>query len=136
MRLRKPKSFTIDRSKWVHGGPKNASKLGSTSLLNERERMCCLGFYSEACGVPRYDLQSKGTPVGLLGISSFRVPYMTSKRHSGIISNSDLASGLVRINDDHFKNRTPKEKEKAIRADFKTIDVKVRFTGEYPEGVI
>ncbi len=73
MKLKKPEVFTIDRSKWVHGGGKNTLKLGSTSLLNERDRMCCLGFYSEACGVPRDNLMRLATPSSL---TAARVPYI------------------------------------------------------------
>lgn len=132
MRLRKPKEFTIDRGKWVHGGFENKKKLGSTNLLNDQERMCCLGFYSEACGVPRDDLRNLATPSGLVGV---RVPYMTSKHHLGVITNSKLATDLIQINDDLNSPTSPKEKEKLVRASFKEIDVKVRFTGTYPEGV-
>lgn len=58
MKLKKPKEFTIDRSKWVQGGHKFKSILGASKLLNNHGNMCCLGFYSKACGVPDKELEN------------------------------------------------------------------------------
>ena len=38
--------FTIPRSKWIRGMP------GFSSLLVPDGKMCCLGHYGKACGVP------------------------------------------------------------------------------------
>jgi hypothetical protein len=44
-------SFTIDRSKWFRGGKPEDSR-----LLRDDGKQCCVGFYLEACGVPRKHL--------------------------------------------------------------------------------
>ena len=64
MRIRKtaPKEFTIDRSKWVHGD--NTKILGSSLLLNEEENMCCLGFYSRACGFTKAAIEYQSFHIG------------------------------------------------------------------------
>ena len=136
MRLKKPEVFTIDRSKWVQGGSEFRNILGAPKLLNEEGNMCCLGFYSKACGVPDKELAHQSLPAQL----DVRVPYLTTKESWGEINNSDLAEKLAAVND-HDSDAgwgalTLKKKEKLIRENFKKIDVKVRFTGEYPKGVI
>ena len=134
MRLRKPKKLTIDRSKWVQGGREFRSILGAPKLLNSHGNMCCLGFYSKACGVPDEELENQSLPAQL----DVRVPYLTAYK-GGQIYDSDLAQKLAGINDhdsdEGWADLTLKKKEKLIRENFKKIDVKVRFTGTYPEGV-
>ena len=141
MKLKKPEVFTINRSKWVQGGEKVGKILGMSELLNGCGNMCCLGFYAKQCGVPEDKLSGIATPEQ---IRSTRVPYMTTKvkakyKTPDHIVNSELAKGLMSINDHEEgsinENLSLKEKEKAVREKFKEIDVRVRFTGKYPEGV-
>ena len=66
-----PIEVTIDRSKWRCGGDseKTAHGPGDTALLGDKGFMCCLGFASKACGVPkkRHELEKRikalGTPL-------------------------------------------------------------------------
>ncbi len=144
MSLKKPEVLTINRGKWVQGGERVGEILGSPELLNDEGNMCCLGFYAKQCGVPEDKLSGIATPEQVKG--STRVPYMTTKladeykspggRH---IVNSELAKVLMSINDHEEgsinENLSLKDKEKLVREEFKKIDVAVRFTGKYPEGV-
>jgi hypothetical protein len=55
--------LTIDRSKWRRGGGSEINHPdGPTRLLNERGKMCCLGFDALACGLPPEAIQDKGEP--------------------------------------------------------------------------
>ena len=133
MHLRKPKSFTIDRSKWVQGKYQaNGVLLGFSELLNEKDNMCCLGFYSEACGVPRSELQGCFSPKEL---EDCHVPYMVLNDCS-----SSFASDLMQLNDNSdcskYKYVHKRDKEKLLKEKFKLIDVKVKFVGRYPRGVL
>lgn len=46
------RKLVIDREKWLRGQGAELSKL----LRREDEKMCCVGFYLESCGVPRETL--------------------------------------------------------------------------------
>ena len=48
------KKLTIDRQRWVRGRNKS---YGNSGLLNEKGRMCCLGFWCHFTnGIPKSDL--------------------------------------------------------------------------------
>ena len=133
MKLKKPKEFTIDRSKWVQGGYENNGELlGFSELLNDEGNMCCLGFYSKACGVHEDGLLGQYTPAEL---QDQQVPYMTVNGCS-----SPFASDLMKLNDNsnnyRYNEVHKRDKEKLIKEKFKLIDVKVKFVGQYPKGVV
>lgn len=53
----------IDRSKWRTGHTaENATGQGFTALLNDQGFMCCLGFYSLACGYTEEEIRGVGEP--------------------------------------------------------------------------
>ena len=136
LRLSKPKEFIIDRSKWVQGGDDNFAKLGDSCLLNSEGNMCCLGFYSEACGVPRKLLADETEPNEL----KCRVPHMSLGEKS-----TRFATDLMRLNDnvktyslghETYPGVRRKDKEKLLKEKFALIDVEVKFVGRYPKGVV
>lgn len=53
-------SFDIDRRYWSRGA-------GGSSLLNDEGEMCCLGFYSLACGVKFDSIDYVSYPHGIRG---------------------------------------------------------------------
>lgn len=57
--------LTISRAKWRRGGRGNTGGfgLGPTKLLNHEGFMCCLGFFTLACGAAPEDILSKGIPI-------------------------------------------------------------------------
>ena len=143
MRLRKPKEFTIDRGKWAQGGDINDDILGDSELLNAKGNMCCLGFYSEACGVPRENLNTP-TPDVLAKDTDgeCRVPFMTKRhgKHRDFFDNTDFADDLMNLNDNYphheYGDVRKRDKERVMKERFSLIDVKVKFVGQYPKGVI
>lgn len=144
MRLRKPKEFTIDRSKWVQG--KNRNILGCSALLNDLGNMCCLGFYSEACGVPREELKDRPAPASITTRNNhIKIPYMTKKGikiHKSkrfIFNDTAFAEGLMQLNDNSIQEVEyirKRDKEKVLKETFSLIDVRVKFVGQYPKGVV
>ena len=147
MRLRKPKEFTINRSKWVQGGGRdNISILGFSELLNKKGNMCCLGFYSEACGVPRKELKGRHSPANVTTRNNnIQIPYMAKKGiklHKSkmfCFNDTSFAEELMRLNDNStatVENIRKRDKEKVLKEKFSLIGVKVKFVGQYLKGVI
>lgn len=62
--------LVIDRSKWRTGdaGP-DATGQGPTALLNDQGFMCCLGFYSRACGYTDEEIQGACEPSDILALT-------------------------------------------------------------------
>lgn len=85
-----PREFVVQRSKWLRGRERD------TFLLDEKGRMCCLGFVSAQCGVPAPAMLRRTTPNGL--------PEHTGEPLLGLLlkhytTHTELAAAAVRIND-------------------------------------
>lgn len=119
-KLRKPKTFTIDRSKWVRGGENGASR-----LLNYAYFMCCMGFYARACGVPTTDLLGRSYPDE---VECGCVPGIVTKK--GGKSMKAIGWDLAAYNDNSALSEASRELK--VRACFKRIGVTVKFTGPKP----
>lgn len=80
MSRKKAKVLVIDRRKWRRGGDGVMcmlnDKFGGTALLNDRGKMCCLGFDAKACGVPRSIILKEGMPDDVVR----HLPYLTGKQ--------------------------------------------------------
>lgn len=68
--LKLPKILVLDYSKWICGGGvkkgvQTSHGLGSTSLLNDKGYMCCLGQFSCQSGVTPKDIRRKVNPAGM-----------------------------------------------------------------------
>ncbi len=134
----KPKSFTIDRKIWsnaeTHRRLEDVGRHAEahSKLLDEHGRMCCLGFYALACGVPKESIENVSTPDCIIKPYRRLVTGMVCTSEGS----SDLATDLMSANDedttDDGGDITPKQREKSIRDHFKKIGVAVRFTGAYP----
>lgn len=98
--IKKATSFVIDRSRWIRG------EGGQESRLHRKNdgRMCCVGMYLEACGVPRYALTDIYTATTFLGY------YLGSKfdlKEVGLedlawLYNSEVEHELYLTNDKHY----------------------------------
>lgn len=113
-----PTHLEIDRAKWLRGEGAENSRL----LRHYDGKMCCLGLYLEACGVPREVLRDKNTPAQL----DERIPrwlYEPNKALTRVVSMA--TSKLMGVNDD------PKERkrEDLVREMFAAHGVTVTFTG-------
>jgi hypothetical protein len=112
--------FTIDRSKWQRGP-------GESRLLNSHGKMCCLGFYGEACGVPTDDL--------------FGLAYPSEVRRSSHLlptwlEDSDDVAELICLNDadptDEEDVSDEADRERRIAAIFAKHGVEVEFIDGTP----
>lgn len=114
-------AFNIDRRYWGRG-------TGLGSLLNPAtQEMCCLGFYSLACGLPYADIENCDLPssVGLKKQMNWlkELPTLPADRNNGWVS--DMEDALARINDD--KDLRPYDRERKIKARFAKAGITVNF---------
>lgn len=58
---KKVKAFTVDAKNWIRGNKFSAGE--GSCLLSSHGKMCCLGFFGEACGVERINLKDCEAPV-------------------------------------------------------------------------
>lgn len=112
------KSFVIDRAKW-----------GKEALLNSDGSMCCLGFYSEACGANHDRMLGYGVPRELE--DARLIPVWA--RYSEYEDNDIKA--LIEWNDHshgpgNSTRRCKADVEKAIAKIFKRNGVRVTFKGK------
>jgi hypothetical protein len=133
---------TIDRSKWRTGSTsKNQTGVGFTELLNSQGYMCCLGFCLKASKVAKEYLSSSNTPMRAVNVAKRqgKVKLYNLFRSQGvqalvdstdIVTNTDLTSQAMRINDNVLT--TPKQKEKELLELFKDSVFEIKFTGRYP----
>lgn len=125
------KEFTIDRSKWLCARNNKIFGIGSQLLDDsdsKSERMCCMGFYSKACGVPKVQLKGKGV------IDDLDEKYR-AKVHPKLLVDNPAGERLdyefYGLNDSESYN--PKKLEERLTAKFKNkLGVKVKFVGKYP----
>ncbi len=95
--------------------------------------MCCLGFYSKACGTKPSQIRDMGTPdeiegvivPGLVTIESVGCDCNDCKNAEQYLSTNELCNNMVAINDDSdMKDHTRILK---IHNGFKKLGVKCRF---------
>ena len=82
--------FTVDRSKWFRGQGERNSR-----LLTDSGKMCCLGFYSQACGITDDEMRCISSPGSLN-----RRPSGFECLVTGSKVNTDICIGLMMTNDD------------------------------------
>jgi hypothetical protein len=134
--------FTIVRRRWRRG--KQIEGKGSY-LRNEKDgKMCCLGFYLEACGVPRAEINGRGMPYQVLNnaldqkkkvavLKQLRVAgarwLVILRGHSAGVpasyDNDEITEDLVDANDN--KKLSSAKIEEKVAALFAKKGVKVRF---------
>lgn len=118
VKLTKPKSFTIDRAKWLRG-------IGSIeSALWRADCGCCLGHYGVACGIKPDTMRGHGGPRDLYTDKRIQMPDMLDHNHL----NARMTFTLMSTNDD--QGLSAKERERRIKAGFREIGVRVTFTGK------
>ena len=99
--------LTIVRSIWLRGGN------GDSMLLNNAGSMCCLGFYSLACGHSKEDIQNVTEPL-----------YVRNWRGAER-EDATIYYRMMRVNDD--KTLSEAQREQEIAKDFKVLGVNVTF---------
>lgn len=115
------KEFTVKRSNWYRG-------LGSENsrLLNSEGKMCCLGFYSLACGFKKQEIDDIESPLNILeNYTSKDWKTCLLNRSSIAPVNTFLSMELMKINDQYFTSDKIREDE--ITRLFKQVGIKVNF---------
>jgi hypothetical protein len=129
------KELTIDRSKWVCG---NYFGDDSSFLLNPQiKRMCCLGFLCRSLGWKKSEITDLSQPGELLPVTSeyFKTNikpkaeflFRVEENPPFGVHDSNWTNQAMRINDDKYI--TQKEREKTLKALFKEVGWKLKFTG-------
>ena len=123
------RKLVIDRAIWLRGG---GSGSGMLRTLAEPVKMCCLGIYLDACGIPRDELAGLGRPSDLmLGVDKGRVAFPDEARwllrRENRRFNSEAAVALYQTNDS--SQLTAAQREEALRRIFAQHGVDVEFAG-------
>lgn len=116
--------FTIDRNIWLRGEGEDRSYL----LRPADGKMCCVGIYLAACGVPREELSSRQSACALGVIAgTHELPeearWLLAHGVSGMPSQD--ATQLYADNDGEWE--TPVEREERIRGAFARHGIVVEF---------
>ena len=121
--------FTIKRSEWIRGDEGDNSR-----LFNGSGQKCCLGFYSQACGVSEDDMYDVATPDQLSEPFRQKLPEWAQKwRAMGPLRNLIYANDLPLFKDGQreenfrFKFRTEAEREAKIKELFALQGDEVEF---------
>lgn len=123
----------IDRKKWVNGSNRSSKSFGTSMLLNGKNKMCCLGFLGQACGLDDADMLGVGTPAGISDdkVSLVKGTYFrklfTVEKNTRHKFQTNVCYDLVNTNDDN--NISNKERESKLKVLFKKIGVNVSFVG-------
>ena len=108
--------FSINRNTWLRGEGAEASRL----LRFADKKMCCLGFYLRACGVPTQILLGANTPYAIRGSVPKEAAWLL---HPYV---ADM-SALMEENDSYYV--TEKGRERRIKEIFARHSVLVEFEG-------
>jgi hypothetical protein len=110
--------LVIDRNKWLRG-----EGHGESYLLRKSDgKMCCLGFYGIACGIPQSMLVDVTTP------SSVHDSFNSWGDGQWLLSRWRHCESLMDTND--LEIIDDNKREKYIAAIFAEHDVQVEFVGE------
>src|ERR1700722_8114543 len=91
------KSFIVDRKRWYRGKGQDDSW-----LLNRNNKMCCLGFYAEACGVDHKSMRDIPSPEG---VAHWKTK-LVIKRYG---RNNLTCNNMMSVNDDEDINDSERE---------------------------
>jgi hypothetical protein len=133
--IESPESFRVNRGNWVMG--EFDKQLGKARMLNRRGNMCCLGFYSYACGVGAEHLRDRADPDEVVHGSQRKVfpfeelPYLTK---DGTAHGTQLSFDAVTINDD--EKLTLRGREEKLTKLFDKHGIGIEFVGKYPKDVV
>jgi hypothetical protein len=121
--------LVIDRSKWIRGKGGAASCL----LCPSDGKMCCLGFYSLACGLTEKQIKGAATPVslGMEGDNPLNNTEGSWLLREGVNSHTLEAKELMALNDDSSISDQVREDE--ITRIFATRGVTVKFVDSASE---
>lgn len=114
------KSFIVERGKWVRGGLGK----GNSAMLNRYGYMCCLGFYGAACGLSRSQLLNTEDPHEVANSAGFKRSDVLLKSGN---RNRKATEDPMEINDTERCGYSEEERERDLKAKFKSLGIAVRF---------
>ena len=114
---KKIKSLKINYRKWLHG-----QRGGLSCLLNDKGKMCCLGFECVARGLDSNEIKNKSTPESV--VSNMYDVDILSMTHDHADTHS--VGMAVEINDDNRIN--DKTRIKKLKKLFRRRGIKLSFT--------
>ncbi len=121
----------IERSRWARKTPPDTGRgiesiNGMSRLLNEEGGMCCLGFYSRACGVPISTMYNICSP-SQINLLPHEMKWLEKQENQDRISHD--GSELIRYNDRSCKDQMMSEQQQEchIRKLFKKNGVTVQI---------
>ena len=115
--------FTIEEDRWSYVDNNFKRPNGDPRLLNDKGAMCCLGFYSRACGISPIHLFEESCPSDIYKkLTSEMLWLLNLQNHDS----SYKAHYLMRANDNSFTCPLSVRK-KEIKKIFKQQGVKVKF---------
>lgn len=117
------KRLTIDRARWLRGDLIQEE----SQLLSPMGRMCCLGFYLEACGVPREKLLNESCPSNIEEFVPKQASWLGDINPQSDRLNNLVEDDFIGINDD--PKLSDKARELRLTQMFKKRGVRVRFVG-------
>lgn len=116
------KKFTISRRRWLRGPDTRNNGMNNSKLFrNSDKKMCCLGFYSRACGASIGDIRNEASVHGLRDRMPGQAKWLVLGTGPSII-----ARGLMRANDNPAMSE--EDREATIVAAFATQGIDVEFT--------
>ncbi len=121
--MKTKKEYTIDRSKWCCGGDRFIGG-GDSALMNDKQRMCCLGQICNQAGIPKKKLLWEGEPDSI--ISTVKVPSWLLNDDGN--RNSQIANKMININDNDVL--TQKEREQQLKKETRKAGIKLTFKGK------
>lgn len=136
--------FTVDRSKWYQGQGSNESKLLIIKHPDKKQngKMCCLGFASLACGIPKSRIKGKNDPFDVVsdydGLKRRKAEdklkfFFSTKGGITYYSNYYNFTTEDIIDENDSPDTKGLEKERNLKKLFEKIGVKVKFIGKYPK---
>ena len=114
--------FIIDRNTWLRGEGEDQSKL----LRESDGKMCCLGFYSLACGLSKEQINNQVTPIDLYD-SGNKIPEGLDWLAPDNNTLTKQALKLMKINDLPACWISVEDREAKIIAEFASQGIQVEF---------
>jgi hypothetical protein len=112
-------SFVVERSKWLRGSPPGV-------LMDDDEKMCCLGFYAKACGFKDEDIRNVPAPYSLVYQDKYewKTKLLVSDPISGRGS-SEFCKDAINTND--VEGLSDSERESDLTDTFNKIGITLTF---------
>ena len=128
LKIKTPKSFVIDRKRWLRV-KQDENTEASVLFSSDSKKMCCLGFYSRACGVSINTLRGKATPEDIYENVLHEPTKKNYEKKIAILlddsSDSFFSNSLMSANDNY--DTSDSEKEASIKKIFAEKKIKVTF---------